>query len=262
MGSYFVGIDIGSMTTKVTIISDEKKILGRAIVSTGFSASKSAEEALDQAMKLASLKSSAINRMVATGYGRNLISSADEKITEITCHAQGAFERIGSALTLIDIGGQDSKAIAINSSGKVDKFIMNERCAAGTGRFLEVMARALETDLENMSAMALKAPSRSNINSMCTVFAETEVIGLIARGAKRDEIASGLCWSVAERIASMAKKVGINELVFVSGGVAYNEAVISALSVQLGKNVQMITEPQLNGAFGAALIALQKAHIC
>lgn len=255
MGSFFAGIDIGSMTTKVVIISDEKKIVGSAILPTGFSASKSAQEAIDQAKKNASIKNGAISRMVATGYGRNLVTEADEKITEITCHTRGAFERIGSALTLIDIGGQDSKAISITSSGKVDKFIMNERCAAGTGRFLEVMARALETDLENMSVMANNAPSRSQINSLCTVFAETEVIGLIARGANRDEIANGLCWSVAERLAGMAKKVGINDLVYVSGGVAYNNAVVSAISKQLGKDARVIDEPQLNGAFGAALIA-------
>jgi len=258
MGSYFAGIDVGSMTTKVAIISDEKEIVGKSILPTGFSASKSAEEALNQARAMASLKNGSIIRMVATGYGRNLISLADEKITEITCHARGAFERIGSALTLVDIGGQDSKAIVITSSGKVDKFIMNERCAAGTGRFLEVMARALETDLVNMSDMAIKARSRAQINSLCTVFAETEVIGLIARGADRDEIANGLCWSVAERITGMAKKVGTNDLVYVSGGVAYNKAVIAAISKQLGRNIQMINDPQLNGAYGAALIALQK----
>ena len=133
---------------------------------------------------------------------------------------------------------------------------MNERCAAGTGRFLEVMARALETDLDNMSIMALNASSRSQINSLCTVFAETEVIGLIARGVNRDEIASGLSWSVAERIVIMAKKVGINDRVYVAGGVAYNNSVISAISKQLGKDARMIYEPQLNGAYGAALIAL------
>jgi predicted CoA-substrate-specific enzyme activase len=258
MSSYFAGIDIGSMTTKVAIISDGKKIVGSSILPTGFSASKSAEEAINHAKEKAGIKNGSISRMVATGYGRNLVSLADEKVTEITCHARGAFERIGSALTLIDIGGQDSKAIAITSSGKVDKFIMNERCAAGTGRFLEVMARALETDLDNLSAMALNSSSRSQINSLCTVFAETEVIGLIARGADRDEIASGLCWSVAERIVGMAKKVGINDLVYISGGVAYNNAVISAIGKQLEKNVQMIEEPQLNGAYGASLIAMQK----
>ncbi len=259
MTSYFAGIDIGSMTTKVAIISDEKKIVGSTILPTGFSASKSAEEAINKAKEMAFLENGSISRMVATGYGRNLISLADEKVTEITCHARGAFERIGSALTLIDIGGQDSKAITLTSAGKVDKFIMNERCAAGTGRFLEVMARALETDLENMSAMSLNAPSRSQINSMCTVFAETEVIGLIARGADRHEIAGGLSWSVAERIVGMAKKVGINELVYVSGGVAYNKAVVSAIGKQLGRDVKVIEKPQLNGAYGAALIALQKS---
>lgn len=258
MSSYFIGIDIGSITTKVIIISDKKEIVGSSILPTSFSASKTAEEAINQAKKKALIRDGSVKRVVATGYGRNLISTADEKVTEITCHAKGAFDRVGSALTLIDIGGQDSKAILITTTGKVDKFIMNERCAAGTGRFLEVMARVLETDLESLSTMALNASSYSHINSLCTVFAETEVIGLIARGAKRDEVASGLCWSVAERIASMAKKVGIEDKLYISGGVAHNKAVVFALSKQLGKNVIVIDEPQFNGAYGASIIALQK----
>lgn len=259
MSLYYAGIDAGSITTKAVIISDEKKIVGSAILTTGFSVARSAEEAINKANEKASLRNRSISRIVATGYGRNLIPTADEKVTEITCHALGAFERIGSAMTLIDIGGQDSKAIAINASGKVDKFIMNERCSAGTGRFLEVMAHALETDLENMSEMAFNAPLRAQINSMCTVFAETEVIGLIARGVDRSEIAKGLSWSVAERIVSMAKKVGISDLVYMSGGVAYNKAIVFAISKQLGKDVKVIEEPQLNGAYGAAIVALKKA---
>lgn len=257
MELYFAGIDVGSITTKAVIISKEKKVVGSAILPTGFSASKSAIDAINIAKEKASIKDIAISQMVATGYGRNLVSSADKKITEITCHARGAFEKIGSALTLIDVGGQDSKVIIVTSIGKVDKFIMNERCAAGTGRFLEVMARALETDLENMSKMAMNAKLHSRINSLCTVFAETEVIGLIAKGVDRDQIANGICWSVAERIAGMAKKVGINDPIYISGGVAHNEAVIYALKNQLGTEVRKIDEPQLNGAYGAALIAAE-----
>jgi len=255
MNPFFAGIDVGSATTKAAVVSAEGELLGSAIIPTGVSASKAAGQALDQAQKAASLGAGAIKRLVATGYGRKLVSSADRRITEITCHAVGAFEKLGFALTLIDIGGQDSKAIAISDSGKVENFIMNDRCAAGTGRFLEVMARVLDTDLENMSAMALRAPRRASINSMCTVFAETEVVSLIARETDRKEIASGLCWSVAERVGAMAKKVGVNGPVFVSGGVAYNRAVLSGLSAQLGKAVHMIEAPQLNGAFGAALLA-------
>jgi (R)-2-hydroxyacyl-CoA dehydratese activating ATPase len=257
MAGYFAGIDVGSVTTKVVIVSDEGKLLGSATIPTGFSVAKATDQALDQALKSASLNSDSINRIVATGYGRNLVTFANEKITEITCHARGAYKRIGKALTLIDIGGQDSKVIAINNSGKVDKFLMNDKCSAGTGRFLEVMARALDTDLENFSSMALNASSSAKINSMCTVFAETEVISLIARGTSREEIAYGLCLSIAERVGSMVKKVGINDLLFVSGGVAYNQAVVSALSSHLQKKVTMLEEPQINGAFGAALLAIQ-----
>lgn len=255
MKRFYVGIDIGSATTKAVILGPERDIRGSAIIPTGVSAVRAAEEAVNLALGRTNLSQSSLGRTVATGYGRDLLSSADSRVTEITCHARGAFQKLGSGCTLIDIGGQDSKAIAVGPSGRVASFMMNDRCAAGTGRFLEVMARVLGSDVENLSAMARKASRRTRINSMCTVFAESEVVSLIARGTPREEIASGLAWSVAERVGSLAKRVGLEEKVYLSGGVAYNAAVVAALGEHLGKVVQVIEEPQLNGAFGAALIA-------
>lgn len=257
MKAYYAGIDVGSATTKAVILGPGQKVLGSAIVPTGVSAARAADEALSLALIKASLEKASLGRAIATGYGRDLLSSADSRVTEITCHARGAYQKLGSSCTLVDIGGQDSKAIAVGPTGRVASFLMNDRCAAGTGRFLEVMARVLESDVEGLSAMARSALRRTKINSMCTVFAESEVVSLIARGTPREEIASGLAWSVAERVGSLARRVGLHDRVFIAGGVAYNAAVVAALSEHLGKEVQVIEEPQLNGAYGAALIAAE-----
>lgn len=258
---YFAGIDVGSTTTKAVVITSKRALLGKAVVPTGISAGRAVDKALAQALEEASIERGSIRRLVATGYGRNLVNFADERITEITCHARGAFEKLQSELTLIDIGGQDCKAIAIGSQGRVKSFQMNDRCAAGTGRFLEVLARVLETDVENLSAMALAATRRVNINNMCTVFAESEVVSFIAQETPPEDIACGLCWSVAERVGGMAKKVGLGDDIFISGGVAYNSAIVTALGKQLGRTVQVIEEPQLNGAYGAAIIAGERMRL-
>ncbi len=261
MEVYYAGIDVGSVATKAAVITPERRLAARAVVPTGVSGAAAAEQALDRALTEASLDAGSVRFIVATGYGRDLVSFADVQITEITCHGRGAFEKVRSALTLIDIGGQDTKAVVVDSSGKVEKFIMNDRCAAGTGRFLEVMARVLETDVESMSAMALTATRRANVTNMCTVFAETEVVSLLARGTAGGEIARGLCWSVAERVGGMAKKMGLNETVFVAGGVAHNAAIISALREYLSTDVRVLENPQVNGAFGAALIAAEAGKL-
>jgi (R)-2-hydroxyacyl-CoA dehydratese activating ATPase len=257
MNKLFLGIDVGSVTTKAVVINDARVPVGSGIIPTGVSVVNAAVQATESAINKAGVSIDSIQTTVATGYGRNMVSIADKQITEITCHARGAFETVRQASTLIDLGGQDSKAISISSTGKVNQFVMNDRCAAGTGRFLEVMARILETDLDHMAKIAMNASHRATINNMCTVFAESEVVGLIAQGANREDIAQGLCWSVAERISGMAKKVGTQGLVYLSGGVAQNPAVVAALSTLLGKPVKVIESPQLNGAFGAALLAAE-----
>ncbi|MGQ9707016.1 MAG: acyl-CoA dehydratase activase [bacterium] len=257
MKKYFVGIDVGSVTTKASVVDGDGSQVGSAIIATGISGIKSADFVFERALEEAGVLRSQIVRIIATGYGRGLVSFAHRQVTEITCHARGAYRKLGKPITLIDIGGQDTKVIVVCDDGKVGRFLMNDRCAAGTGRFLEVMARVLETDLDNLSRMALNAHNRAKINSLCTVFAESEVVGLLARGTDRGEIASGLCSSIAERISSMAKKVGISGQVYISGGVAYNRAVVCGLSEHLDEDVYIIDEPQLNGAYGAGLFAIE-----
>ena len=259
MDTLSAGIDVGSVTTKAVIADGDGTVLGKAILPTGISGEEAAREALGRAMQAASLPDSAISYTIATGYGRNLVSFADKQLTEITCHARGAFEHLKSSLTLIDIGGQDCKAMAIDTRGKVERFIMNDRCAAGTGRFLEVMARVLETDVAHMSRLALESKRPVVINNMCTVFAESEVVSLLARQTPREEIAAGLIRGIGERVGAMLRKISrADKDVYISGGVALNAAIVVALGDYLGCEVQVLPEPQFTGAYGAALLASKK----
>ncbi|MBD3372300.1 MAG: 2-hydroxyglutaryl-CoA dehydratase [Candidatus Coatesbacteria bacterium] len=251
----YAGVDVGSTATKAVLVDEAGTVLGRGLAPTGISGEKAARRALEAA-GLTDLDAVPV---AATGYGRELVDFAARRITEITCHARGAFAQRVAELTLIDIGGQDTKAVAVGPGGSVRRFVMNDRCAAGTGRFLEVMARALETDLERFSALASGAEKASRINSMCTVFAESEVIGLLARGASRAGIARGLVEAVAERVSGMARKVGLLETVALSGGVALNPAVVVALADALGRRIAVLDDPQYVGALGAALLCRERS---
>ncbi len=257
--TYYAGIDVGSTATKAVVVDGTGRSLGSSITPTGVSGSEAARSVFREALERAGAGRRDVRSIVATGYGRELVTFADARVTEITCHARGAYERIEDPFTLIDIGGQDTKAVSVDSSGRVERFLMNDRCAAGTGRFLEVMARILETDLVHLAAMALDAARGVKINNMCTVFAESEVVGLLARGAPREEIARGLHRGVAERVGNMAKRVGLRGAIYASGGVAQNLAIVASLSDFLGREVAVIADPQLNGAYGAALVALDGA---
>jgi predicted CoA-substrate-specific enzyme activase len=201
------------------------------------------------------IQSDAVDRIVATGYGRNSVDLADKAVTEITCHAAGAHFQDPAVRCVIDIGGQDSKAIALDSTGRVKDFAMNDKCAAGTGRFLEVMARALEVDLDAFGPMSLKADQPAAISSLCTVFAESEVISLIARGERRENIIAGIHESIGSRVIAMANRVGIVEPVMMTGGVAKNIGVVRALEKKSGKSIRVFASAQVNGAIGAALMA-------
>jgi len=196
---------------------------------------------------------------VSTGYGRNSVDFADKAITEITCHAAGAYFQDPAVRSVIDIGGQDSKAISMDDAGRVNDFVMNDKCAAGTGRFLEVMARALEVDLDAFGEMSLKADTPAAISSLCTVFAESEVISLIARGEKRENIIAGIHESIGSRVLAMAKRVGVTEPVMMTGGVAKNIGVVKALENRAGVSIKVSPNAQINGAIGAALLAANSA---
>ncbi|MBO8129110.1 MAG: 2-hydroxyglutaryl-CoA dehydratase [Peptococcaceae bacterium] len=248
------GIDVGSLSAEAVLIKN-RKVLGYSVVPTGADSRKAAEAALEAALSKTPYTKQDIGFTVATGYGRINVPYADRQVTEITCHARGAIYEYQDTRTVIDIGGQDSKVIKLDASGMVVDFTMNDKCAAGTGRFLEVMARALEVDLEDLSTLAQKARRASNISSTCTVFAESEVVSLIGKGTPREEIAQGLINSVADRTVNMVHRVGLTREVTMTGGVAKNAGVVRAIQERLGVEVRVPPEPQIIGALGAALLA-------
>lgn len=253
-----IGIDVGSISAKAAALQDGK-LLGVKVVLTGYNASKAGRTVFEGLLGDLGLEEAAVDRIVATGYGRNSVDFAHKAVTEITCHARGAVFQNPAVRAIIDIGGQDSKAIALNESGGVRDFAMNDKCAAGTGRFLEVMARALEVDLDGFGHMSLTAENPSRISSLCTVFAESEVISLIAKGARRADIIAGIHDSVAARVAAMANRIGIRPPVMMTGGVAHNVGVVKALEAKLGHAVEVSAYAQENGAIGAACIADDEA---
>jgi predicted CoA-substrate-specific enzyme activase len=248
------GIDIGSITVKATVLS-EGKILGSKVAFTGYNARQAGTDVFEALLAELEVPASSVERIVSTGYGRNSVPFADKAITEIICHGAGAYFLNPAVRSVIDVGGQDSKVLAINPDGTVKDFTMNDKCAAGTGRFLEVMARAMEADLDDFGTLSLKSDSPSKISSICTVFAESEVISLIAKGESREDIIAGIHESVASRISSMARRVGVQEPVMMTGGVARNIGVIRALERTLGVSIDVSEFAQVNGAIGAAVMA-------
>jgi predicted CoA-substrate-specific enzyme activase len=249
-----IGVDIGSLATKVVLLDDNKLVDYRVDRST-YDFKRIGHNLFEDILEKNNLKSSDVYVM-STGYGRNSIDIADDRITEITAHARGTQYFFPEVHSVIDIGGQDSKAIVISKkTGKVIDFQMNDKCAAGTGRFLEVMAHALEVPIEEIGTFALKSNDPAAISSTCTVFAESEVISLFARGASKEDIASGIHKSIARRVAGMAKRIGVAPQLAFCGGVAKNNAVKKYLEVELGFDIVRPEYPQLTGAIGAALIA-------
>ncbi|WP_202319932.1 acyl-CoA dehydratase activase [Archaeoglobus neptunius] len=249
------GIDVGSLTAKCAIVNDEELVAYRIIKVTP-NLEETAERVFHDTLKLAGVVKDDVERIVATGYGRNKVRFADRKITEISCHAKGALFFIPTARTVIDIGGQDSKVIAI-ANGRVAEFVMNDKCAAGTGRFFEVMASALNLKIEELGDVARRAKKATKISSTCTVFAESEVISHLASGEKVEDIVAGIHEAIASRIAAMARRVRVEPDVVLTGGVAKNRAMKMALEKELGLEIKVPPEPQIIGAVGAALFALQ-----
>ncbi|MGE5253712.1 MAG: acyl-CoA dehydratase activase [Planctomycetaceae bacterium] len=252
------GMDIGSITTEAVILRD-REILTSVILPTGANSRKAAERSLSASLEKAGLHQEEVAVIVTTGYGRASFPRATRMITEITCHARGAFFVHPQTRTVIDIGGQDSKVIRLDPRGRNVDFQMNDKCAAGTGRFLEVMAHALEVKVEELGRLSLGAPRTIKISSMCTVFAESEVISLIAEDQPKEVIIRGLHDSIADRILGMVNRVGIEEAVTLTGGVAKNEGVVRALEERLGVKMFIPPEPQIIGALGAALMARELA---
>jgi len=250
-----VGIDSGSLATKGVVLGDEKKILGSAIDLTGGRSRQSGERVYEQVLGQAGVSEDDVDFVVTTGYGRDNLPFSGKNITEITCHAAGVHFLFPDAATILDIGGQDSKVIRIDDRGRVMDFIMNDKCAAGTGRFLEVIAKALEVGLEDLGTISQQTENTVEISSMCTVFAETEVVSLVADDTPIPEIVRGVHNVIVERGEILLGKMGLIEPVAMSGGVALNIGVVKELEKRLGFELRIPDEPQFTGALGAAVIA-------
>lgn len=258
---YFGGCDAGSTYTKCVIIDENEKIAAAVTKRSRINPVLSAKDALDEAVSQVDGLNSAeeLTYLIGTGYGRNKVPFADENISEISCHAMGVHVTDPSVKAIIDIGGQDVKGIAIDTDGTVLNFAMNDKCAAGTGRFFESMARAFEMSLDEFSNLSLTAKNVIPITAQCAVFAESEVISLVGEGKPMEEIAAGIQLSVAKRCFVMAKKAGATDSVTLTGGCAKNEGLKKAIEKVLKINVvDLPTDPQLMGALGAAEYARQK----
>ncbi len=258
MDWYVMGVDLGSTTAKAVIVDQDGRMRGSRVVQMGAVSREAVRIAMDAALDDAGLTQDDIVRTISTGYGRRLVPGADKTFTEITCHARGAAALHAGARLVIDIGGQDSKAIALGEDGLVDRFAMNDRCASGTGRFFDVLCRALEVDIAEVDALALAGDENLEVSSMCATFAETEVISLLAQGAERGDIAASVHKAVASRTLGLVAQVGKNSPVVMTGGVAKNRALVHFLERALGLDIVLLTDPQIAGALGAALIAREE----
>lgn len=256
---YFAGIDVGSTAIKVAVVDEEGRIVGVHVTPSGSLFHKNSLEALNTLLNKLGLQRDDVAYLIATGYGRKLFKEADDSISEITANAIGAFEAgkaFGGVRTIINIGGQDSKAIQIDNTGNVVNFAMNDKCAAGTGRFLDVAARNLELNLEDLGECHFQGTGAPlNINSTCTVFAESEIIGLLAKGHGKAEIIAGIHYSIATRTVRLAKRVGIEDRVYFDGGPALNKGLVAAIQDELGRELVVPEYPQTTTAFGAAMLA-------
>lgn len=250
----WAGIDVGSRTTKAVLLLEDGNWFSHVLL-TGADPQGAAERCFKAVLDKAGLDVSRVLQVVATGYGRRRVPFAHRQYTEITCHAKGASYFFTDIRTVIDMGGQDAKVISVDGTGVVVDFVMNDKCAAGTGRFLEVMAQVLELSLEEMAQEALRAREAASISSMCTVFAESEVISLIAEGVPREKICWGLHLAIAKRIAAMARRLPQGGAVAFTGGVAKNQAMKKALEQVLGIKLLVPEDPQVVGALGASLLA-------
>jgi predicted CoA-substrate-specific enzyme activase len=253
------GCDIGSLTAKA-VIMDGGKVIGWHVMRVKPEPEESAHEVMDFALRNAGIKMQDIGMCVGTGYGRNHIPFADDVESEIACHGTGAWWMRKTVRTVIDIGGQDAKAIRMDGKGNVSRYAYNDKCATGTGRFLEIMAAALEVGLDEMGPLSLASSASVTLSNQCVVFAETEIVSLVNEGRPKNEIISGLHRAMAARVASLAKGIGIEDEVAFTGGVAKNPGMQRALADVLGMRlVPLETDPQLNGALGAAIIASKKS---
>ncbi|MHA1946150.1 MAG: acyl-CoA dehydratase activase [Candidatus Hodarchaeales archaeon] len=256
-----IGIDVGSLTAKIVLLQVNEGVIKQEfseLKKVGYSPKNVASSLISRAKNR--INDQQIDFIVSTGYGRKLVEESDKSITEITCHATGAFFTDSKIRTIIDIGGQDSKVITVNNKGRVQDFEMNDKCSAGSGRFLEVIASALEVSIEDFGVLGLRSKNPSIISNTCTVFAESEVISRINQGAERIDIIAGIHEAIVNKTIALSARVGVRSRVSLTGGVALNPSVKILLEKGLNMNVTVPKYPQMNGALGAALLANKFFH--
>ncbi|MDH5721120.1 MAG: acyl-CoA dehydratase activase [Spirochaetia bacterium] len=260
----YAGIDIGSTSIKIVLIDESENIVAHSTNPTGASFHKNSMDAFQSLLERENIQKADILYLASTGYGRKLLKEADETISEITANAVGAkksAEKIGTVKTVINIGGQDLKGISLDEEGNCGNFVMNDKCAAGTGRFLEMTARTLETSVDKLGELHFNLKGvPASINSTCTVFAESEIISLLANGHSHEGIVVGVHYSIAKRIARLIKRIGVEDIIFFDGGPAMNKGLVEAVENELMRELYIPDVPQITTAFGAALIARSVYH--
>ncbi len=254
--AYAAGVDVGSTQTKAVIIDEAQRIVARSLTMTGANVVRAAEQSYQEALAAGDLREEEVEYVVGTGYGRYKVTFGNTQVTEISCHGRGAVHMFPATRTVVDMGGQDTKAIRVAATGEIVDFCMNDKCAAGTGRFLGAAASALDIPLAELGATARRGERAVKISTTCTVFAESEVLSWLGRGKKIEDILLGVHQSIAGRSAGLLRRVGIEDEVTFTGGVARNVAMIDALQASLGHPVNVSEESHYMGALGAALFAL------
>jgi predicted CoA-substrate-specific enzyme activase len=254
--AYTAGVDVGSTQTKAVVIDEAKNIVGRALIDTGANVVIAAEQAFSRALESAKADEEEVEYVIGTGYGRYRVTFGNAQITEISCHARGAICMFPDTRTVLDMGGQDTKAIRVRASGEIVDFCMNDKCAAGTGRFLGAASSALDIPLDQLGPTALRAERPVRISTTCTVFAESEVLAWLGKGKKIEDILQGVHQSIAARSIGLLRRVGVEEEITFTGGVARNIGMIEALQKGLGAKLNVSDDSHYIGALGAALFAL------
>ncbi len=254
--AYAAGVDVGSTQTKAVILDEARRIVGRSLQMTGANVVRAAQEAFDQALADARLAEEEVEYVVGTGYGRYKVTFGNTQVTEISCHGRGAVHMFPGTRTVIDMGGQDTKAIRVAANGEIVDFCMNDKCAAGTGRFLGAASSALDISLDQIGPTALRGERPVKISTTCTVFAESEVLSWLGKGKKIEDILLGVHQSIAARSVGLLRRVGVEDQVSFTGGVARNQAMVASLESRLGLTLNVSEESHYMGALGAALFAL------
>lgn len=256
--AYAAGVDVGSTQTKAVVIDEGGRIAGRALIMTGANVVQAAQEAFQQALADGRIGDEEVEFVVGTGYGRYKVTFGNTQVTEISCHGRGAVHMFPGTRTVIDMGGQDTKAIRVAANGEIVDFCMNDKCAAGTGRFLGAAASALDIPLEELGGTALRGERPVKISTTCTVFAESEVLSWLGKGKKIEDVLLGVHHSIASRSVGLLRRVGVEDQVTFTGGVARNPAMIASLEGRLGCAVNVSADSHFMGALGAALFALDR----